>query len=456
MYFILTHYKLALLGISALLAVCGLLMLGSGRSKLGLGYLIREYWEMRREWNLGLLVLAVLLLNCFFIPAEARLHASAGIAMNYNLASQGLNPNGTRFNQTDILNDEILEQAIERGALEDVTVRDLKRTIQVRPVVQGSSSSYFISTQFSVRYNADEETMHQDGEKLLNLVTQTYREWFVKEYSSNTSALKMDFSKLENQDYLDSCSFLTCAANSVGEYMSNMSSGEPAFRSGVNGETFQSVSSQAYEVANTLVETLKAYVLEEGISRDAAQYISRLNVANVFLNFDAQKAAASNENTLEAISMYENDMARIVLVPTYDTNNQFYMSQTRIGVDDFAANADHYADEKVSIYGDIADNTHIIEQFSVGVQGDGPDAKADALIDRIEQELVRIAGQAEELVKEYNARQANNYMTITISSVERQAKSLAVNIAVLTLLFDIGLRLCWFALHEGRRRRWPA
>lgn len=455
MYFILTHYKTALLGASALLAACGLLMLGS-RSRQGFGYLIQKYREVRRDWNLGLLVLAVLLLSCFLIPAEARLHASAGIVMNYNLASQGLNPNGTRFNQADILSDEILERAIEKGALEDVTVQDLKRTIQVRPVVQGSSSSHFISTQFSMRYNADKEMMHQDGEKLLTLVTQAYREWFVKEYSANTRIFKIDFTQAEDQDYLDTCSFLSKIADSIGQYMLNMSGEEPAFRSSANGETFQSLSSQAYAVSNTLVENLEAYVLEEGISKDAAQYISRLEVSNIFLDFNAQKAAASNENTLEAISMYENDLARIVLVPTYDVNNQFYMSQTRIGVDDFAASADHYADEKVSIYGDIADNTHIIGQFSNRSRGDGTDAKADALIGQIEQELTRIAGQAEELVKEYNARQANNYMTITASSVEGQAKSLAVKIAALTLLFDIGLHLCWFAFHGGRGRRWAA
>lgn len=454
MFYVLNYYRPVLLGISALLIIYGLLVLGN-RSRQGVRYLLQEYRELRRKWNLGPLILAVLLLNCFLIPAEAKLHASAGISLNYSLASQGLNPNGSRFNQTDILSTEILERAIEKGALEDITAEDLKRTIQVRPTVQGSSlteSSYFISTQFSMRYNADKKTFSQDGEKLLTLVTQAYREWFVKEYSANTSMLKVDFTQAEAQDYLDTCSFLSQIAEAIGEYMLNMSSEEPAFRSSVNGETFQSLSSQAYEAAGTLVESLEAYVLEQGISKDAAQYISRLNVENVFKTFDAQKAAASNENTLEAISMYENDLARIVLVPTYDTNNQFYMSQTRIGVDDFAASADHYADEKVSIYGEIADNTHVIEQFSNRSRGDGTDQKAETLIKQIEQELTHIAGQAEELVKEYNARQANKYMTTVVSSVESQAKQLVVRIAALTLLFAVGLRLCWFAFHEGRRR----
>jgi len=443
-----------MLGLSALLLAYGGLVL-SNRSRQGVKSLVLEYRSIRKQWKLGPLVLAVLMLNCFLIPARLRFHSSAELALNYNLASQGLNPNGTRFNQTDILSTQVLERAMEKGALEAVTVQDLKDTLQVRPVVQGSSwpeDGYFISTQFVVRYDANKQTARQDGETLLTLVTQAYREWFIQTYSANTSILKLDFTPMEQQDYLDSCSFLTKTAESIGAYMLNMSSEEPAFRSAAGGETFQSLSSQAYAAAETLVENLEAYVLEECVSRDAAQYISRLNAANVFLQFDAQKAAASNENRLEAISMYENDMARIVLVPTYDTNNQFYMSQTRIGVDDFAASASHYADEKVAIHGSIADNQHVMEQFSSRAGADGEDTKAKELIAQIQQELVRIARQAEALVKEYNARQANKYMTAVVSSAESQAKALAVEIAALTFLFAAGLRLCWFAAAENRKR----
>lgn len=454
LFTVLTYYEPALIGVSLLLAACGLLALFN-RSQAGLRLLMQEYWELRKKWRLGSLVLAVLLLNCFLVPAKLRYHSSAVITLNYSLASQGLNPNGTRFNQTDILSNQVLQRAIEKGALEGITLQDLKKTLRVQPVVQGDSWSedgYFISTQFVVRYEASRETAEQDGEKLLTLVTQAYKEWFVQEYSANTSALKLDFTQAEQQDYLDCCSFLSKTAEGLGQYMLNMSSEEPAFRSSVNGETFQSVSAQAYEASSTLVESLEAYVLEEGVSKDVDQYISRLNVANDFLYFDAEKASASNENTLEALSMYENDMARIVLVPTYDTNNQFYMSQTRIGVDDFAASADHYAEQKISIHSEMAGNSHIIEQFSSGRRSAGTDAKAEQLIGQIEQELTRIARQAEELVKEYNAQQANQYMTASVASGESQAKRLAVKIAALTLLFAVGLRLCWFAFAQGWRR----
>ena len=453
MFYVLKYYQLALLGISALMILYGLLTLIGHFRRGGTKEVAQACVGMRKKWRPAPLILAVLVLNCFLFPAKARMSTSAEIMLNYHLASQGLNPNGSRFNQTDILNTQVLERTIEKGALQNITVEDLKDTLQVRPAVQGNSlspDSYFISSQFVVSYNANERTAGQNGEKLLSLLTQAYQEWFIEKYSSKTDILNLDFTAAESRDYLDQCSFLSKTAESIGEYMKNMSSEEPAFRSTTNGETFQSMSSKAYAVSNTLVEKLRAYVLENSVSLDAAQYISRLNVANVFLDFDAQKAAASNENTLEAISMYANDMARIVLVPTYDTNDQFYMSQTRIGVDDFAATADHYATEKADIHKEMAENRHVISQLSQR-RSHSTDEKAETLIGQIQEELTRLARQAKELVEEYNAQQANNYMTVVLSTVESQAKPLAFEIISLTAVFALGLYLCWFAFEERRK-----
>lgn len=453
MFYLLKYYKYALIGISVLLLAGSSLMLWNRLRQKEWKNLAQEYRTLRTKWKLTPLILVVLLLNCFLLPAREQLHTNAEITLNYHLASQGLNPNGTRFNQTDILGTQILERVIEKGALKDITAADLKNTLQVHPAVQGNSlskDSYFISTQFVLEYDANKNTAHQSGEKLLSLVTQAYQEWFIREYSANTDILKIDLTQAEGRDYLDRCSFLRKTSESIGAYMSNMSSEEPAFRSEKNGETFQSVSAKAYAVGNTMVEDMEAYILENGVSMDASQYISRLNVANVFLDFDAQKATASNENTLEAISMYENDLARIVLVPTYDTNKQFYMSQTRIGIDDFAASADHYAGEKTVIHEKMAKNRHVITQFS-GRGSHGTDEKAEMLIDQIKQELLRVAQQAKELVDEYNTRQANDYMTLVLSTAESRAKSLVVEVIALTILFAASVHLGWFALEERRK-----
>ena len=56
-----------------------------------------------------------------------------------------------------------------------------------------------------------------------------------------------------------------------------------------------------------------------------------------------------------------------------------------------------------------------------------------------------------ELVEEYNAQQANSYMTVVVYALEDRAKRLVVEIAALTALFAAGAQVSWFAV-GGRRK----
>ena len=110
MYYVLKYYKYVLIGVSVLLLAAGSLAILGRFQRGGVKGLALEYRTFRGKWSMVPLILAVLLLNLFLIPAGERLHTSAGITLNYHLASQGLNPNGTRFNQTHILSTQVLER----------------------------------------------------------------------------------------------------------------------------------------------------------------------------------------------------------------------------------------------------------------------------------------------------------------------------------------------------------
>lgn len=455
--FYLTRFYKYLMGILCFLpAAYGVLTILNGRRQPSFKNWISGYQPWKGKGIFNFLILVVFLLNCFMVPICMGQNVSAEISLNYAKASQGLNPNGTRFNQSDILSSDVLERAIEKGALKNVTVEDLKSALSVSPLVQGASeneSTYFISTQFGLFYNAKKETAHLDGETLTGLVAESYKEWFVRQYSENTKVLQMDFSQIEQKDYLDICKYLKKQAESIGSYMMTMSNEEAAFQSETTGETFQSISAQAYSVANIMAEGVEAYVLEEGVSKETTEYVGRLSFQNVFKYFDAQKAEAASENNLTAIAMYEDDMARIVLVPTYDTNDQFYMSQTRIGIDDFAAAADSYADTKTEIHAQMEQNNHILTMLSNMSIPDGRDEKAETLITQIEAELNRLALEADNLVKEYSTQQANKYMSIKVITLEDQIFTVLVKILEYTLLFAVSMHVCMFAVHINRKSR---
>lgn len=456
MFELIKYYRYGLFLICLVLIAYGLLRIFSKRADVSIKAAAGKYRLFKRKKLLNLLIFVVFIANCFLVPLQMQQSATAEISLNYMKASQGLNPNGTRYNQADILSAEVLGRAIEKGALKDVTESDLRSALSVAPKVQGNSGdegSYFISTQFVLSYNANKKTEHLHGEQLLTLVSESYKEWFLNKYSDNTSALKMDFSEKNPEDYLDVCEYFKNKGNLIGAYMTSMAEQEPAFQSEANGETFQSLASQAYKVSNTMVEKLEAYVMENGVSKDAPSFMSRLSFENIFDHFDALKADYSSKNNLTAISMYEDDLARIVLIPTYDTNFQFYMSQTRIGIDDFAESADSFAQEKTIIRSGIAKNNRILRQLSSGVIRSGIDQKAETLILQIEEELTKLAGEAQELVKEYSAKQANEYMLVTVHTLESRAGKAAVNALLYTLLFAAAAHCVAFAVTLGRKNR---
>ena len=84
-----------------------------------------------------LVCLVTTMLYGVFNHYELQKSVSAVISLNFPEASQALNSNGTRYNMAEIISDEVIERAIQKGALEDVTVKQLKNCLSVYPCIQG-------------------------------------------------------------------------------------------------------------------------------------------------------------------------------------------------------------------------------------------------------------------------------------------------------------------------------
>ena len=106
-----------------------------------------------KYFNLKAIVISALLLSVFAVFNHLKLRQSVYsiISLNYSEASQALNSNSTRYNMAEILCDEVIQRAIEKGAFEKVTVNQLRDCLVVYPCVQGGvgdKAEYHISTEF--------------------------------------------------------------------------------------------------------------------------------------------------------------------------------------------------------------------------------------------------------------------------------------------------------------------
>lgn len=362
----------------------------------------------------AIILLTALYFGLFMSTNMLRSWTEAGtvIGFNYKEASQGLNPNSTRFNTYDIISDEVLEEALNRLD-SNLPVRQLRSTLSVYPLAAGSTVSaeqYYVSTEYVLTYKANRNTIRLDPRKTVDTIAEVYNEQFLKAYSRNTDVLAVDLSRVDEVDYLDKPDLMEEMAYKIQEYMQGCQMDDPTFRSS-SGENFGDVGTRAGKFRSVTLERLNAYILSNGVSEDPEQYISRLNYDNTIKNVSYRKNVAAYEVRLDVIDYYERDLASIVLVPTRDETGEFYMGRTKIGVDNFAVEAETFMKSATDLQKTIETNNYEIGQLRQG--GGGDRAAVDQLLEAAKQELKGVEASARQILEEYDAANASNILVIT-------------------------------------------
>ena len=361
---------------------------------------------------------------------ELKKSVHAIISLNYSEASQALNSNSTRYNMAEIISDEVVEKAIEKGALKNVTVKQLKNCLVVYPCVQGGvgdESQYHISTEFAVEYHASKDTDHLDSENVIKLITSAYKEYYIDKYTDNFSLdpEKPDFGEME---YLDIVLYFDKEAQAILSYLYGMTGKNPSFVT-ENGSTFNSIAGKVHQFKETQInENLRSLILQNGITRDGEEYIDRLLHHNKNVDFDRQKNDASYRLCNQAIDMYSEEMTRVVLVPTWDQSGKYYMGRTKVGIDELSVMAADFSNYVASNEKEIMDNELIIDKISVNGNGPQMYTSADSLVESIYSSIKGFEKEAITAGREYSRHKMNQCIAVSIYGISlmSELKSLVV------------------------------
>jgi hypothetical protein len=385
-------------------------------------------------------VQAWLLLLVFFLSGvfgvfnhfHSKQYSYAIVSLNYSEASQAKNSNGTRFSAADITCDKVVKKAIEKGALEEVGVKDLQECLSVKPYVQGDAfdeNKYHISTEFLVEYKATKHTQHLNAENVINLLTSAYKDYYIEKFTYNFSLdtidKKPDYSEME---YMDIVAYLDKEATSVLNYLYGMSEKSSSFVTS-NNTTFYSISGKVYQFKQTQIEqNLRSLILQNGIARDKTSYIDRLNYQNENTDFHRRKNLVSFDLCNDAIAMYSEEMTRIVLVPTWDTSGKYYMGRTKVGIDELSVMATGFSNNVASNEKSIMDNELIMDKIKNASNKKSAKAAADELILSIDKSIDDFANEAVKASREYLSHTMNQCIAVNFSggSVFREIKMIAL------------------------------
>ena len=354
---------------------------------------------------------------CNHFTMKKSVHAV--VSLNYSEASQALNSNGTRFNMAEIISDEVLERAIQKGALEDVTVDDLKPCLTVAPCVQGNvtdETQYLISTEFLVEYRASKDTAHLDAENVIKLITASYKEFYIEKYteSFHLNPQKPNFKEMEPMDIV---LYLDKEASAVLNYLYGMAAKNSGFVT-ENQSTFHSIAGKVYQFKETQIgQNLRSFILQNGLTRDSEQYVDRLQYHNKNVDFDRQKNEASYGLCNEAIAMYSEEMTRIVLVPTWDQVGKYYMGRTKVGIDELSVMAKTFSTYAASNEKEIMDNQLIIDRIDASSNNPALYQSLEAQIESIYTHIKAFEQEAITAGREYSRYRMNQCIAVSIYGV---------------------------------------
>ncbi len=401
---------------------------------IGLAAWIKIYWRERkltfnilrkellklprfRIWLLLLSLAFVCLFTGFYCKYD-RLRAKAVITLNYSEAYKGQNANGTRYNMNEIICEDVLKRAIEMGAVKGVTARELQECLTVEPVVEGRSeeeNGYHISTEFEVVYKGT-EALNTAADNIAMLIGYAYKEYCIGHYADNFDSLDIQISQEEDfadLDYLDIAIYLDKQVEDIQNFMYGMADKSASFIAS-DGETFYSLAAKCRNLSDVQIQNnLKGYLLNNGVSKNADEYISRLEYDNTRMDYDYQKAVAGFDVRRDAIALYDEEMTKIVLVPTWDMEGEYYMGRTKVGIDQLSVEAEEKSRMAANYFKEMEIKKSIIDSYSK-THSRGMDAYADAMIDTISSEIMELAGEAKRVGQEYSETRMNKYISVVV------------------------------------------
>lgn len=345
---------------------------------------------------------------------------SVVLSLNYEEASKGQNPNLTRYNVYELKSDRVMERVISNAGLQDVlTPTELSEHIDIaenssgKTIDPNDSSTYYISTSYTVSYRMNREIKNISVDDMMMLICKSYNDMFHEEYVGTKSVLKYDLGDIEGKEYIEIAKLFTNKSDQMLRYIQQRIEENATYRSDITGQSFQTIKKMIQNVQNYSIKKYSAFVLESGLSRNKDHYIRTLNYKNDMLNINYQKFMIDYNVRKQQVQDYDSAMIGTVMVPSINEKQEYYMSRTNTGTDYLTKEADYSLSQGNAVDRDIIDNNDIIAKVNASTADEESYKKADELIKTVDEELKQVANTADTTDKEYIKHTTKDYLTFT-------------------------------------------
>lgn len=375
---------------------------------------------------LAAVLIVSLLLTAYQTISDAYIDSMI-ITLNYEGAKKGLNPDGSRFEISDIESEEVLKSAINIMGDTSLTVDSMRDRINIESkmprsaiektqaaIASGSDYSYNPS-EFDVYYSQQNKFGKNNTVDFLTALSKAYNEYFMNKYSDKNNVLEFDGDYHEDEyEYYEVQEFLKDKINSMISYLSSRYSENPTFRSVQTGYSFENVINMLENLRDQDLHKLTAYIVQNQIANDKVSFVNKQQYLADKQEEKYQTNMQSSNIAKNALLEYDPKITGVAFIPSVDQYNEYYMSRTKTGLDNIVIRS-HNLGVTANDFKKKADKyRYIVEKYTAETYPNGTSAVADAMIEELCMHLEKLSTVALKTDNEYVSQKTKNYITFNL------------------------------------------
>ena len=301
---------------------------------------------LKKWFLLSVVVTVVVVVVCFFLYAENRT-CVAVLNFSYSGIEAGLDPDGNRFNQTDINSEKLVRQAAET-IREDVTDEDVERfqnALEIKSSVSDEifqemtthtsiyedeailktekidMTSYFPS-QYVLKFHYwDAGFSRSEGLRYVDALLNAYEQYFYNKYGYSTSLenslISFDY---RDYDYVDAADILDRRMTSLRIYLSQLIQlDNTRFISKSTGYSFSDIMGTINTIQEEDIHWIQAYITSNNVTKERESLINYYQ----YKIEDAQRALVQQDSRLYTLNnLIETYVKTTAVFPFAGENGQ--------------------------------------------------------------------------------------------------------------------------------------
>lgn len=376
--------------------------------------LLFEVFVQKVRWLFAVGVVCTLVFM-FVLTTVKSFGASTTMSLNYEESVTGKTPNGARFSESEFLTQEYLEAILQAtGLQDDLTTADLADCISISPTtsrIVTKEDDYYISSSYYLTVKLPWTLWGKiTVQDFLDEICRVYLKRFTADYRVNATSLDID-DDYSDMDYEEIGSYFSMMIDRVNNYLTVRNDQDGSYLS-ASGQSYSAIKKQVQNLNGYTLREYQSYIWEKGVAKDNSRCIDDLNELNRTLRWDEMSDSQKSAIYMTILDNYNNKMVSSVLIPTYDNDGAFYMSRTKIGIDDLALQANELLSSAVEAQKSIATNNSKVTALEQPTESHEVQT-AQAMVDNITRQLTDIVSATRELDADCYAQRIRSYLVFS-------------------------------------------